>query len=74
MAFARAVAVLALAAGAAVLPTAAHAEETCVSVPDWQYPYACRDTDYPGCVVYGSLGEEGRYHLGECPWPWGTGE
>ncbi len=69
---ARAVAVLAIAAGAAFVPAgAAYAEETCVTVPwEFQYPFACRDSDYPTCVVYGSLGEEGRFHLGDCPWPW----
>lgn len=72
MSVARALTLLAVAA--ALVPTTAHAEERCFTVP-WQfeYPYACHDTDYPGCVIYGSLGEEGMFHLGQCPWPWGSG-
>ncbi len=72
MTLTRAVAVLAIAAGAA-LPAVASAEPVCVSPSEGQYPYACHDADYPGCVIYGSLGEEGMFHLGRCPWPWGSG-
>jgi hypothetical protein len=71
---ARALAVLAVAAGALV-PAAAHAAETCHKAP-WEsyYPYVCTDPDYPGCVAYGSLGEEAMFHVGDgCPWPYGTG-
>lgn len=71
MSITRAVAVLAVAAAASA-PATAYAEPTCV---DWgSRQYVCHDPDYPGCVVYGWLGEEAMFHLGDgCPWPWGNG-
>ena len=68
MSLTRAVAVIVVAAGT-LLPASASAEPVCVAREHYQY--VCHDPDYPGCVVYGTLGEEARFHLGSCPWPWG---
>lgn len=70
MALVRALSLAVLAA--AVAPATAHAAETCVYRE--RHQYVCHDPDYPGCVAYGSLGEEAMFGLGEgCPWPYGTG-
>ncbi|HEV2890793.1 MAG TPA: hypothetical protein VGX28_10510 [Frankiaceae bacterium] len=59
---ARAVAVVAIAAGA-VLPAVAHAQPICTDTP-----YVCHDTDHPDCLLYGNLGAEAGFHFGEdCP-------
>ena len=69
MALARVVTVLAVAAGT-LLPATAYADPVCVSREHYQY--VCHDPDHPGCIVYGTLGEEAMFHLGDgCPWPWG---
>jgi len=68
-------AVATLAVAGALAPAAAHAAESCHKAP-WEsrYPYLCTDPDYPGCVAYGSLGEEAMFSVGDgCPWPYGNG-
>lgn len=50
-------------AAAAVLPSVAQADPVCTD-----QPYVCHDPDHPNCVVYGNLGAEAGFHLGEdCP-------
>ena len=65
MTLARAVAALAVAAVAA-FPAVGIAEPICVHPEGW--PRTCHDPDHPDCLLYGNMGAESGYQIGEdCP-------